>query len=630
MNRVRVFLFLLAVALTSAIYSEGTAAAGGAPGSGVSRVVTGFPTGSLPSGAPNTSVTFDTSTAQWKELVDGGWVVVFGATGATGPQGNTGPAGATGAVGPTGPAGVNGATGPAGPGYPPPTCAAGQVATDFDGGAWVCTDTVTNAGNVTVSCPAGSALTSNGTTTSCVVASTTGLVYYLRDTASGVSDYNDWTRQLPTEVEQTDTKNVTSPGGSVWGTPVLDESYITLSVEPGVTSLPAGIWYFHFYAFNGTSDGNGRTRLVYSVYKRSSGGTETLLFTTNSSFITSNSAASPSEIEDEYYQNAAIPLLVTDRLLLKTYMQTNLGNPINVSFLHSGTAHASHVTSPILEGSPAYVPSTCPAGSALSFNGSGFVCVSTVTNVTGVVSVVNGGTGQTALSLVTVGNAGYASSAGSATIASSATTATTADGPSAALTPGAPITRNGGSGAFETLSVVPVANGGTGSTTLSSVTVGYANGLRTTPVSSNVPSNGDLLSYSSGAGAWVPAAASGGGPAMISAGAGSLTTSTPTVIGGVYYNAADFATRACDFEIIGATSDSTTQLSVYLYNVTDQGDGGSPVVSLSGTTTQRAYVNLTGAQALPSSAKVYEARAWVGDAGPTSIGILDNAMIRCQ
>ena len=91
---------------------------------------------------------------------------------------------------------------------------------------------------------------------------------------------------------------------------------------------------------------------------------------------------------------------------------------------------------------------------------------STVKNVTGVVAVANGGTGQTVLSAVTVGKANTLSTARSLKVSLANPNAVSFDG-------SANVTTIGVGG------VLPVANGGTGQTVLSAVTVGKANTLST-------------------------------------------------------------------------------------------------------------------------------------------------------
>lgn len=97
---------------------------------------------------------------------------------------------------------------------------------------------------------------------------------------------------------------------------------------------------------------------------------------------------------------------------------------------------------------------------AVAFNGTADIAV----GVTGVLPVANGGTGATSLSSITVGKAASASTLTTArTVRTNlaSTTAASFNG-SANITPGVTGT-------------LPVANGGTGATSLASITVGKSN-----------------------------------------------------------------------------------------------------------------------------------------------------------
>jgi hypothetical protein len=100
---------------------------------------------------------------------------------------------------------------------------------------------------------------------------------------------------------------------------VLIDSFITPLGLPAVLEIPAGVW--HFRCFAQWSAATGYNYLHFDVYKRTSGGTETL--------INRISTADIGVITQQQYQlEVVLPkvtLLATDRIVLKMLAQTTGG-----------------------------------------------------------------------------------------------------------------------------------------------------------------------------------------------------------------------------------------------------------------------------------------------------------------
>lgn len=162
------------------------------------------------------------------------------------------------------------------------------------------------------------------------------VTFYYDDAASDIGGYNILEKFPSGGTEVIDSGTVNS-GTS----PVLIESYASASTGLGVASIPAGVWQFSTYAY--VSSATGVSSLTISVYKRTSGGTETLLFTHSTGEINNTSVA---EFETQAVQGS-FSVNTTDRLVIKFYAVTDSAVNRTVSFTHNGTDHYSHVHSPL-------------------------------------------------------------------------------------------------------------------------------------------------------------------------------------------------------------------------------------------------------------------------------------------
>jgi len=149
-------------------------------------------------------------------------------------------------------------------------------------------------------------------------------IYSLANTASGVSDY----MVLKSLANYTvGTQNTTSR--TVTTTPTLLTSFITDVGFPNITTIPSGDIVIEFDTTK--ASGVGGYYCYAEIYKRTSGGVETLLTTTeNTSSSTLNTTI---QQRVNKYVSAPISLDLTDRLVVKIYaVMLTTSASISISF----------------------------------------------------------------------------------------------------------------------------------------------------------------------------------------------------------------------------------------------------------------------------------------------------------
>ena len=130
---------------------------------------------------------------------------------------------------------------------------------------------------------------------------------------------------------------------SVPDTEYLIDSYITYP-ETGINVplIQGGVWYFE--TFWSVDDGNvGVTNGVIRVYKRTSGGAETELFSVTTQQITSTVAA----MIETSVTVSDIALDLTDRIVVKYYAKTTSVPTRTVTLYYEGTVHYSRIHTPV-------------------------------------------------------------------------------------------------------------------------------------------------------------------------------------------------------------------------------------------------------------------------------------------
>lgn len=139
---------------------------------------------------------------------------------------------------------------------------------------------------------------------------TTSQVYMLSGTNSDISGYES---AIPLSVYTSGSLATVSV--SVSTSETLLEEFATPSGYPNTTAIPIGLISAHFETTK--SAGSNNYYSYFKLYKRSSGGTETLLLTSDNS---SDSALNTTQqVNLTAFNNSVITLLTTDRLVLKVY-----------------------------------------------------------------------------------------------------------------------------------------------------------------------------------------------------------------------------------------------------------------------------------------------------------------------
>ena len=109
------------------------------------------------------------------------------------------------------------------------------------------------------------------------------------------------------------------------------------------TLLPGGVWGFYLHSYK--EDTNSSFSIFVEVYKRTSGGTQTLLFTTDSEPVTTNSPNPSMQLSDGYFSGTP---LVTSDSIVAVVRATNTGNQTKIiTLVTEGTSHYSYAVSTI-------------------------------------------------------------------------------------------------------------------------------------------------------------------------------------------------------------------------------------------------------------------------------------------
>ena len=147
--------------------------------------------------------------------------------------------------------------------------------------------------------------------------------------------YYEFSPSATTQTEQ----SITS-GSIASGVTSTIAGFLTPSDEPYVTILPGGIWSFYLHCYK--EDSLASFDIFCEIYKRTSGGTETLLFQTDPTEVTSNAPIPRMAISDGYYSGTTFDL--SDRILVKVN-GTNTGTSSKtITFVTEGQIHYSYAT----------------------------------------------------------------------------------------------------------------------------------------------------------------------------------------------------------------------------------------------------------------------------------------------
>ena len=138
-----------------------------------------------------------------------------------------------------------------------------------------------------------------------------------------------------TAVEQSTGVTISAGGTSTISSFQSDQLNIIL--------IPSGVWTFHLHSYKDNI--NATFNIFVEIYKRTSGGTETLLLTTESVPVTSTSPTITMEISDAYFSGC--PLVVSDSVVA-VVRATNTGNQSRtITLFTEGSQNYSYAISTI-------------------------------------------------------------------------------------------------------------------------------------------------------------------------------------------------------------------------------------------------------------------------------------------
>jgi len=110
-----------------------------------------------------------------------------------------------------------------------------------------------------------------------------------------------------------------------------------------ITLLPGGIWSFYLHSYK--ENNNATFNIFVELYKRTSGGTQTLLFATDPSPVTTNSPNPSMQLTDGYFSGTT--LSISDSIVA-VVRATNTGNQSHIiTLVTEGSVHYSYVVSTI-------------------------------------------------------------------------------------------------------------------------------------------------------------------------------------------------------------------------------------------------------------------------------------------
>ena len=119
-------------------------------------------------------------------------------------------------------------------------------------------------------------------------------------------------------------------------------SFLTPVGYPNTTTIPAGYWSFYLHSFKDVV--NASFDIFCEVYTYTTGGTETLILTTEGADVTTYSPTVSMELTDGYYSGGTID--ITDRILVKVRTTNNGSQTNTLSFFTEGQQHYSYGITP--------------------------------------------------------------------------------------------------------------------------------------------------------------------------------------------------------------------------------------------------------------------------------------------
>jgi hypothetical protein len=163
-----------------------------------------------------------------------------------------------------------------------------------------------------------------------------GMVYYL-NLSNTQTPYREFSPIPTTAAEQSTGVTINN------GVTATIAEFLTPTSYPNTVLIPSGIWSFYLHSYK--QNNNAAFNIFCEVYIRTTGGTETLILTTDPVSVTTNSPNAAMYVTDGFYSGSSINF--NDRILVKV-RATNTGNQSHIiTLLTEGSQHYSHAQIPI-------------------------------------------------------------------------------------------------------------------------------------------------------------------------------------------------------------------------------------------------------------------------------------------
>lgn len=162
-----------------------------------------------------------------------------------------------------------------------------------------------------------------------------GQIYYF-NLSESQSPYREFSPIGTNGVEQSTGITINS------GVTDVISSFITPTGYPNALTIPAGYWSFYIHAYKDSI--NASFDVFCEVYTVTTGGTETLILSTEGADVQSVTPTVSMQLTDGYYSGKTID--VSDRILVKV-LATNTGQQTNtITFFTEGQSHYSYGITP--------------------------------------------------------------------------------------------------------------------------------------------------------------------------------------------------------------------------------------------------------------------------------------------
>jgi hypothetical protein len=110
-----------------------------------------------------------------------------------------------------------------------------------------------------------------------------------------------------------------------------------------ISLIPGGIWSFYLHSYK--QNNNASFNIFVELYKRTSGGTQTLLFTTDPAPVTTNSPNPSMQLSDGYFSGT--PLSISDSIVAVVRATNTSNQSHTITLVTEGSQHYSYAVSTI-------------------------------------------------------------------------------------------------------------------------------------------------------------------------------------------------------------------------------------------------------------------------------------------